>query len=140
MERWDVYSTVNPLASRGGQVEVEIAGEILSCDYADMRLYTRNADHTPLSSRAWALQERQLAPRNLHFGVSDIIWECRTKCASETFPEALPKSLSHHETFILIHEIGKPWEEIAFLYSSASLTYRRDKLAALAGIARKIHN
>ncbi|KAF2269425.1 HET-domain-containing protein, partial [Lojkania enalia] len=31
----------------------------------------------PLLSRAWAFQERLLAPRVLHFCASELVWECR---------------------------------------------------------------
>ncbi len=32
----------------------------------------------PLLSRAWTYQERLLAPRVLHFGHQEMLWECRT--------------------------------------------------------------
>ncbi|KFY16426.1 hypothetical protein V492_01335 [Pseudogymnoascus sp. VKM F-4246] len=36
-----------------------------------------------LSTRGWTLQERVLAPRILHFGKSQLHWECRTSLWSE---------------------------------------------------------
>lgn len=43
---------------------------------------------TPLLERAWVFQERLLAPRTLHFGCSEMIWECNdsTKCECEQMP------------------------------------------------------
>ena len=32
---------------------------------------------SPLGGRGWALQERLLAPRTLHFGREQLFWECR---------------------------------------------------------------
>lgn len=44
----------------------------------------RGRDETaPLLGRAWAFQERILAPRTLHFCTSELIWECNTTLACE---------------------------------------------------------
>jgi Heterokaryon incompatibility protein (HET) len=45
----------------------------------------------PLISRAWVYQERELAPRILHFSSSELFWECNHMRASEMFPDGLPK-------------------------------------------------
>ncbi|MCJ1465672.1 hypothetical protein MMC07_004291 [Pseudocyphellaria aurata] len=39
----------------------------------------------PLNHRAWVLQERLLAPRILHFGGQQIMWQCQTKTLAEGF-------------------------------------------------------
>lgn len=36
-----------------------------------------------LSTRAWAFQERLLSPRTLHFGPTEMAWECRAVCNCE---------------------------------------------------------
>lgn len=36
-----------------------------------------------LSERAWCLQERFLAPRLLHWGAAQVLWECRAALAAE---------------------------------------------------------
>ncbi|KAF4632622.1 hypothetical protein G7Y89_g5502 [Cudoniella acicularis] len=129
----------DPLLSHGGKVQVEFAGEILTWDYTDKGLYTRNVDRAPLSLRAWVLQERLLAPRCLHFGISDIIWECRAKCASQRFAEALPNDFCNYREHVSIDEIWTSWSQIRLHYASAALTYQRDKLVAITDIARHIH-
>ncbi|KAI1494884.1 HET-domain-containing protein [Biscogniauxia mediterranea] len=40
----------------------------------------------PLVGRAWVLQERLLAARNLYFGRSQVFWECCTNTCCETMP------------------------------------------------------
>ncbi|OBT54527.1 hypothetical protein VE04_05537 [Pseudogymnoascus sp. 24MN13] len=49
------------------------------------RLSTFDSDviHGMLSPRGWTLQERVLAPRMLHFGKSQLHWECRTSIWNE---------------------------------------------------------
>jgi hypothetical protein len=44
---------------------------------------------TPLIKRGWVFQERFLAPRVLHFGAQQMLWECATLDACETFPDGL---------------------------------------------------
>ncbi|KAH8660483.1 heterokaryon incompatibility protein-domain-containing protein [Xylariales sp. PMI_506] len=45
---------------------------------------------TPLMKRGWVFQERFLAPRVLHFGARQMLWECATLDACETYPMGLP--------------------------------------------------
>jgi hypothetical protein len=44
----------------------------------------------PVNTRGWVLQERVLAPRVLHFGFDQLLWECCELSASEEFPEGMP--------------------------------------------------
>ena len=44
-------------------------------------------DSNSLSSRAWALQERELSPRILWFTVHDLLFECHRMWASEEYPD-----------------------------------------------------
>ncbi|KAK3396811.1 hypothetical protein B0T20DRAFT_356544 [Sordaria brevicollis] len=37
----------------------------------------------PILSRAWVFQERLLSRRTLHFGSSEVLWECRSGCFCE---------------------------------------------------------
>lgn len=46
-----------------------------------------------LGRRAWALQERLLSPAVIHFGKSQIAWDCKGFDACETFPHGLPESI-----------------------------------------------
>ncbi|KAK5653428.1 hypothetical protein OQA88_8913 [Cercophora sp. LCS_1] len=48
----------------------------------------------PLLNRAWVFQERLLSRRTLHFGASEILWECRTDCFCECGRIAHGQSLS----------------------------------------------
>lgn len=46
-----------------------------------------------LNRRAWVLQERMLAPRVLHFGDTQLFWECQEQEASESFPDGIPLAM-----------------------------------------------
>ncbi|KAK0642919.1 heterokaryon incompatibility protein-domain-containing protein [Cercophora newfieldiana] len=49
--------------------------------YGDMEYFRTPME--PLLSRAWVFQERLLSRRTLHFGASEMLWECRTDCFCE---------------------------------------------------------
>ncbi|KAF7515991.1 hypothetical protein G7054_g14342 [Neopestalotiopsis clavispora] len=53
---------------------------------------------TPLMRRGWVFQERFLAPRVLHFGEQQMLWECATLDACEIYPSgliSLTKNIGH---------------------------------------------
>ena len=103
----------------------------------------------PLRSRAWTLQERELAIRTISFGKDQLLWECRELKASAQLPW-------HHKTpeddfemwpirDTLTESIapGGPvtsrdrWYELMEDFSFRSLTVETDKLPALSGLARQ---
>ncbi|CZR60690.1 uncharacterized protein PAC_10586 [Phialocephala subalpina] len=106
---------------------------------APSTLYSDGITSTALASRAWTLQERLLAPRTLHFGFGDLFWECSTKDACESFPDQIPVNGNWTSTLYLRPRqlFREKWQTIIQLYSKAKLTYKTDKLVALAGIARE---
>lgn len=46
---------------------------------------------SPLNRRAWVLQKRYLSPRIIHFGETQVLWECKSRDCCETFPEGIPE-------------------------------------------------
>lgn len=97
-----------------------------------------------LSSRAWCLQERILAPALLHFSRTQMYWECGHGEASEAQP-TLSVTASGRTTFAsgIIPDVRGSnlsvlsWHDIVESYSSRSLTYHTDRLPAILGLARK---
>jgi hypothetical protein len=88
----------------------------------------------PLETRGWTLQERLLSPRTVHFTRQEVFWECHTKFVSESSPFE-----SDHRVLFKKKPLSrKMWGNIIMAYSSRSLTYQKDGLIALAGIAENI--
>lgn len=91
-----------------------------------------------LSKRAWTLQERLLAPRTIHYGRTEMYWECQNIMRAEdgayfarTFTRLkdLVNSESSHRD---------PWFQLIEDYTSRNLTRDEDKLPALSGLASLI--
>lgn len=88
------------------------------------------------------VQERALAPRNLHFGPEYILWECETNTASEIYPkgsiclEAAVKA-GDITTRDALRKAESHWQRIVAAYSKCFLTSERDKLVAIGGIAKR---
>ncbi|KAL7621821.1 hypothetical protein AAE478_007321 [Parahypoxylon ruwenzoriense] len=118
----------------------------------------------PLITRAWVLQERMLAARNLYFGRQQVFWECFTANCCETIPTGPlltwmpreeggldntssklggfawkqlinPKSPNVREDRDAFQNLLFEWSSAVRAYCECSLTYSRDKLIALSGLA-----
>ena len=59
-------------------------------------LWGHSVELSPLSRRAWVLQERLLSPRTLHYTKRQLFWECRASKACESSPNPCPKSRLDH--------------------------------------------
>ncbi|KAJ4387519.1 hypothetical protein N0V93_008113 [Gnomoniopsis smithogilvyi] len=111
---------------------------------------------SPLVSRGWCFQERELSRRILHYTASQVLWECRTFRGSE----GLPSGIAPHEQWLqkkgtIIEKEWLPrildvelsgesveyvWHRAVEDYSARHLTMDTDKLPALAGLAAILHN
>lgn len=107
-----------------------------------------------LNTRAWVYQERLVSPRVLHFGASQVMWECREKDASQCHPEALPRQLTEYRDNGLrfkeliptkgtspnndVVEGYARWEQIVQDYSGCNITFPRDRLPAISAVARQM--
>jgi hypothetical protein len=99
----------------------------------------------PLSERGWALQERLLSPRTIHYGRTQMYWECQMAVLAED-GAVLPR------TFTSAKELWEPspldfpkrhslrWQRLVMEYSTRKLTRDTDKLPALSGLARLVAN
>ncbi|KAI1373436.1 hypothetical protein F4677DRAFT_223159 [Hypoxylon crocopeplum] len=82
--------------------------------FLNENIWKENVEGAPLNSRAWVMQERILAPRQIHCGREQLLWECHETIACETFPFIF----EFHEEFT---EIGAGYTEISGLSLSLTL-------------------
>jgi len=111
-------------------------------------VYESCFEDNPLASRAWAFQERHLSPRILYMFSKQVCWECKEARACESYPDGIPMIIEKERgSDLRANELSKgvlskgnalpSWGSIVSHYTSKKLTYGKDKLPALAGVARK---
>jgi len=95
-----------------------------------------------LDTRAWALQERYLSRRMLHFAHDEVFWDCDGNPASETFPYGYPLGMGGREYLGLTVQkrplTRQKWRLIVEDYSKRDLTKSSDRFPAIAGLAKLI--
>ncbi|KAH7178271.1 heterokaryon incompatibility protein-domain-containing protein [Fusarium sp. MPI-SDFR-AT-0072] len=107
--------------------------------------------NVPLLTRGWAIQERVLSKRILHFGASCLLWECRELKTTEANPNSSePKVYGYlNEEFVSVFrnlenrqqdELITLWYQFVEVYSGTNFSFYRDKLPALSGIAKRIQS
>jgi len=115
------------------------------------QLDTASLNEMPLHGRAWALQERYLPKRVIHFGRDQTFWECNSIAVGEWegvgsvrassidgLLEGLIDNSSSPGTSFSTPPWIQPWSTLVDRYSRRTLTIASDRLPALAGLARKI--
>lgn len=103
----------------------------------------------PLYTRAWVMQERELARRIIHFLPDEALWRCRTTMTCEC---GFSQDTDHQLSLVLDlcknaspagngSEIafGITWVTLMKQYLRLRLTYSSDRLPALSGIAAFVH-
>jgi hypothetical protein len=98
----------------------------------------------PLNDRAWSMQERLLSPRVLHFTHEEMVLECLTehRCECSGVRDVGWKSYIKAPKMRLrtgVSDLDSRgiWKGIVMQYSHRKLTYQKDKLVAIAGLARR---
>jgi hypothetical protein len=99
-------------------------------------------DDNPLVRRAWAMQERLLSHRILHFGRDQMCFECNRSFLDESGLRinrrhlSLPNFDGPSQEGDQERETLLRWSDLLSKYCSLDLTNSSDKLPALAGIAK----
>ncbi|KAK5657413.1 hypothetical protein OQA88_2983 [Cercophora sp. LCS_1] len=125
-------------------------------------MYQHQILGAPLNGRGWVLQERILAPRTVHFTLSQVWWTSNdsTETYTEWFPDISIDSLLfalrlYREQYSLPRvrwrdtpDLGEDeykqwsdcWRGYVQEYSGLGLTKHSDKLAAISGISSMFSN
>lgn len=131
-------------------------GRVTPCIAVSRSFWWNNVNGAPLNERGWVLQERLLSRRVLHFGKTQLLWECRELEAAESFPGGLWSNVPPEPSFkCLDPELSSRikqsrnrdnrdrkfwaydlWSGIANSYSKCQLTKQEDKLVAITGLAK----
>ena len=111
---------------------------------------------SPISKRAWTLQERLLSPRVLHFSSTRLAWECGSGTSTFDSISIMRNAMGIGKRILSSHvfeskglclatlqpprtpQVRKLWWDIVREFSRRQLTRPSDKLPALAGLAATI--
>lgn len=124
------------------RTKVRVGDRELVREIRDDNCYDVAVWESHLATRAWALQEKLLPPRTIHLGDRGAFWECRHKIANEYLPDGFTSRLGSGllQKMKKVEFLQQWWASVVHLYTSAHLTFARDKLPALSGIAKRIHS
>ncbi|KDR84391.1 hypothetical protein GALMADRAFT_711074 [Galerina marginata CBS 339.88] len=103
-------------------------------------------EDSQMKTRGWVFQERLLSRRVLYFGRKQMYWECYThvryECLSRPFTDwQLIRGEVEKVSFQLRdtkNDWPDYWLEVVETYSKLNLTFRKDKLPALSGVASEM--
>ncbi|KAF4956387.1 hypothetical protein FSARC_11589 [Fusarium sarcochroum] len=101
-----------------------------------------------LLSRGWAIQERVLSKRILHFAANSIMWECYNGQAIETDPGCLEPHYGWENHLLAVRDAQdedmkttiSEWYDFIESYSRTYFSFNSDRLPALSGIAASIQD
>jgi hypothetical protein len=126
--------------------------------FTDSDVWRHGVPQSPLGQRAWCLQERILSPRTIHFGENQLFFECQSLHACSRFPDGIPPILipslesKSNSSLIDAAKTARPednfsrerayeiWSNIVRIYSACNLTFGKDKLVAVSGMASFIES
>ena len=98
----------------------------------------------PLSKRGWALQERALAHRTVHFLRDEVLFECRSSFSCECghqyhcYPSSYTSTAWLPDGKDLHAHVASLWVEVVEDFTQRSLTHAGDALPALSAKSWKI--
>ncbi|KAH8728880.1 heterokaryon incompatibility protein-domain-containing protein [Phaeosphaeriaceae sp. PMI808] len=163
-DRMFTFQIPTNVAEHGPSNYREVHGRFM--ENMDSTRYEVDVEGATWNSRGWTLQERYLARRVIHFGRSQIFWECNRRNKSECgqriihlpfsitrrFEPADSSSKHSSESDILEDNTSEGyqttqersrlylwWFQVVANYSRRRLTYPSDKLAAIAGLAKELN-
>ncbi|RDW77773.1 hypothetical protein BP6252_05826 [Coleophoma cylindrospora] len=158
---WDgdggLFKTRDPVLVAPVELEADWSSDQRTYSCIEDDFWETGVANAPLNQRGWVVQERMLAPRTLHFGDSQIFWECRDHQTCEVLPERIPQEFLHFgnrdgdgfKRWMQPEDSPDtdfndppgpydPWAHIIEVYSRCKLTKAKDKFIAISGMAKKM--
>jgi len=137
------------------QIELELNQRLQMFLVVDGDMWVDQIENAPLNKRGWVFPERFLACRVLHFGQSQMGWECREQATLQAFPNGLPQTcpmqqmakpqfesminaLTRNPVQDYDHGFSEKWQQLVHQYSKCAFTDPEDKLIAFSSIASRI--
>ncbi|KAI1504541.1 HET-domain-containing protein [Biscogniauxia marginata] len=156
-----LFTDRNPANIGSGTLEIDngrLRGRFRAVDH---EYFGTEVGDAPLNRRSWVVQERLLSPRVVHFAAEQVFWDCASHTLCETMPwrvEVWPtrtmldgstdigckqgsplllRASAEDENVRVEQALGQ-WASIVGTYSECGLTFLRDKLIAISGVAEHL--
>jgi len=146
-----------PIPQDKVRVKIKMGNDVGWFHFIANDVWKREIDESPLNRRAWVCQERFLSPCNLHFGRTQLFWECRRFSANEIydagfydneyqcqFPDsnkkqvidnALRRHIDSNDPSEEAKSSFEAWHQLVADYTARKLSFEQDKLVAISGLA-----
>lgn len=122
------------------RVRVRVNGSNFVREFTGRHDYEMSVTKSYLATRAWTLQEKLLPVRTIHFGDRGAFWECKTMTANEFLPDGFEHGLARSNLLGNSRQhFTSWWKQVVEIYCAADLSFNKDKLPAISGIARRVH-
>lgn len=120
----------------------EVRGPEENEDVVLMKPQKEAHGESPLWSRGWCFQEREISRRVIHYTETQVLWECRTSQASEGFPygDRILWGQRMLDDELNNELVLTAWHRAVQDYSARDLTKFTDKFPALSGLAAVIRD
>ena len=117
------------------QVEGTTSKQIYEC--VPFCMYEGSISFEPLSLRGWTLQELILPRRIIQFTSSQIFFTCNEGVSCENFLRGIPNEIWWDDQDWARKKSIQSfnWTQIVRDYSTRNLTFEKDRLIAIAGLA-----
>ncbi|KAF7548523.1 hypothetical protein G7046_g8653 [Stylonectria norvegica] len=126
--------------TRGSHAHAEWAKHAISSSSRSTLNYQWDG---PLYTRAWCFQEQLLSRRMIHYAPGAIIWECQVQRQVEGEDAvALQPDASAAKNDRLLTDVteladsAREWSNVIVDYTKRDMTFSKDRLIALSGVAK----
>jgi hypothetical protein len=128
----------------GGEVPGNVSIFPMPNSHVEAPYRILDLDEDPLSTRAWAFQERYLSPRTLHFAHAQMYFECESGFQAQ---EGYTTPTNHPRPFNIPKREGRDqderqirvdWNFMVTRYTQRFITMESDRLPALGGLAARL--
>ncbi|KAF1352801.1 HET-domain-containing protein, partial [Lizonia empirigonia] len=141
---WVAESSQMASVYRGGVLNIAATGfsngqnGLFGCYLLSVNQWQEGVAYSPLGRRGWAVQERALSVRTIHFGARHLFWECACKLATDVWGIGTLPIPNYRRSIGLMSLEMLQWVQIVEIYSKCALTFSKDKLVAISGLAQTL--
>lgn len=146
-----------PIPQEKVRVKIKMGDDIGWFQFIALDVWKTQIDQSPLNRRAWVCQERFLSPCNLHFGRTQLFWECKRFSANEVYDggfgdnkwpsefsdskkkqamnKALRSYIDSNDPAEGAASAYEAWYQLLANYTARKLSFQQDRLVAISGLA-----